>query len=648
MGKPYASELQKLPAVYAWATEADIAPLVEAITALSQFPLIVVGSGGSLTTAHLASLLHQSYARRLARTFTPLEIARSGTQHELGALLITAGGRNPDIIGAFRTLAVREPRELAVVCSSTTSPISEVAKEYWYSKIFEFAPPSGRDGFVATNTLLSTAVLLLRAYDHVFGNDAALPPELDGLFGGQSGFREFLQSGEEGASPVLNRESLLVLHGVQSFPAASDIESKFSEVALGPVQLSDYRNFAHGRHHWLDARGDRTGVLAIVTDDDAILAGRTLALFPSNVAVLKLSIPGSGAQAAIAALVAALHFVEWAGHIHGVDPGRPSIAEFGRKLYHLNAFNGLELRNPSHTQQVAIERKSGVSVHRLRQNGELMFWETSLETFITGLESAAIRAIVFDYDGTLCAPASRFNGIGDNISDGLVSLLREGMLIGVATGRGRSVRNDLRTKIPDAYWDKIWVGYYNAGEIGLLSDESVPNRAAAAPGGLQQVAELLLNDDRLRNAVELELRSSQIAVLPKKFGNINLWETLQQLPLLSEYSIVRSTHSVDILAPNVSKLNLVVNLERLLPDSAQHGILRLGDLGRWPGNDYQLLAHPLGLSVDQVSSDPVTCWNLAPPGHRGIQATLDYLHSLNVDNGIARFDRHALGLRTTR
>jgi hypothetical protein len=54
----------------------------------------------------------------------------------------------------------------------------------------------------------------------------------------------------------------------------------------------------------------------------------------------------------------------------------------------------------------------------------------------------------------------------------------------------------------------------------------------------------------------------------------------------------------------------------------------LGDRGRWPGNDFDLLSDVLGLSVDEVSSDPLQCWNLAPPGLLGPQAAVYYLDRL--------------------
>jgi hypothetical protein len=72
----------------------------------------------------------------------------------------------------------------------------------------------------------------------------------------------------------------------------------------------------------------------------------------------------------------------------------------------------------------------------------------------------------------------------------------------------------------------------------------------------------------------------------------------------------------------------------LVGEAETTAVLCIGDRGRWPGNDFALLQEPYSLSVDEVSPDPNTCWNLAPPGHRGIQVTLDYLQSLELDSSL--------------
>jgi hydroxymethylpyrimidine pyrophosphatase-like HAD family hydrolase len=410
------------------------------------------------------------------------------------------------------------------------------------------------------------------------------------------------------------------------------------------VQLADYRNFAHGRHYWLSARASETGVLAIVTDEDKDLAERTLAMIPTEVPRAKLQINGSGAHAALATLIGALYWVGWAGESSGVDPGRPVVAEFGRKLYHLNAFGStLGIVRKRSPRSIAIERKVGTAVERLLAAGSFENWDAALNSVLARLQEARFRAIVFDYDGTLCPPRARYHGIEHDISQRLRSILSTGLLIGIATGRGKSVRRDLREKLPEPLWDRVWVGYYNAGDIGLLADDSVPNKDAPVPETLEQMLAILRTEERLSGLIELEPGASQITVFPRAFKETEVWEVLQQLCTVNQHALVRSTHSVDILGSGVSKVNLVLTIEKQLAAAVSGEVLRVGDLGRWPGNDYQLLAHEFGLSVDQVSLNPGTCWNLAPAGHRGTQATLDYLDALKLSQSFARFDPAKLG-----
>ena len=60
------------------------------------------------------------------------------------------------------------------------------------------------------------------------------------------------------------------------------------------------------------------------------------------------------------------------------------------------------------------------------------------------------------------------------------------------------------------------------------------------------------------------------------------------------------------------------------------------------GNDCDLLQTPFSLSVDEVSLDSTLCWNLAPAGYRGVQATLFYFRCMDATNGDITFNlRHS-------
>ena len=155
---------------------------------------------------------------------------------------------------------------------------------------------------------------------------------------------------------------------------------------------------------------------------------------------------------------------------------------------------------------------------------------------------------------------------------------------------------------------------------------------------LERFVSLIEADEQLSALMKLDQRSSQITVFPRALHQDDVWEALQDLCRACNQPLVRSTHSFDILAPSVSKLNVVRKIAEVLGVTDSPTVLRIGDLGRWPGNDHELLADEYGLSVDQASCHPAQCWNFAPAGHRGTQATLDYLDALSCSNGAASLD----------
>src|SRR5438067_354109 len=110
-----------------------VEPLAKVLTASLSLPVLATGSGGSLTAAHFASWLHQRFAGRIAKAVTPFELVSSTSGvKDVSVLMLSAGGGNADIIGAFKQIVAREPQRLIVVCSRTKSPLSRLAKSYRY------------------------------------------------------------------------------------------------------------------------------------------------------------------------------------------------------------------------------------------------------------------------------------------------------------------------------------------------------------------------------------------------------------------------------------------------------------------------------------------------------------------------------------
>lgn len=176
MRRSFSEEIGELPETYRWACGVGVEPLSRKITRLLGRPLLAVGSGGSLTTAAIAAGLFRDLGRGFSSAITPLELAaRSTTLRGTSVFIATAGGSNPDVIGALRVAATGEAAHVLVLCAKVGSRLAAVSSKYSNVSIEEFDSPSPRDGFLATNSLLASAVLLTRAFASANNISVKLP-----------------------------------------------------------------------------------------------------------------------------------------------------------------------------------------------------------------------------------------------------------------------------------------------------------------------------------------------------------------------------------------------------------------------------------------------------------------------------------------
>ncbi len=631
MGRPYQTELHEILATLDWAASAELRGLRRAIAAASALPLVAVGSGGSLTAAHLLAAMHRRLCGQHASVLTPLE-ARGRINSAASVWLLSAGGTNVDILSAFAGLVRGEPEQMAVLCGRKGSPLWLAAAAHQFVDLVDAEGPSGKDGFLATNSLVAACVLLCRGFGEVCQSPVDLR-ELRSFSKGLAGRVGRPAPWKRRAAELWSRQTVVVLHGPTTSAAAIDLESKFTEAALGNIQIADYRNFAHGRHHWLAKHGDTSSVIAFMTEEDRELAAKTLALLPADIPLARFDLEGNFLQAALKGIVTALHLVGWAGEQRRIDPGRPGVPKFGRLLFHLSVPRARSVRSSkiADSDCAAIERKAGVSIDQLEARGDIDQWQRALTSFKRRLLRGRYVGIVFDYDGTLVDARERSAPPRAEIATELVRLLSDGLVIGIATGRGASVRRDLRQCLPEPLWPRVCVGYYNGSDVASLDRDSVPTGTPNPCDDLVVVAKELEAHWGLKTSASVTLRPRQITIESTRPGlGDMLWDIATQVVQTNgsrDVSVVRSRHSVDVLAPGVSKTAVLDLLRASFRVSGD--VLRIGDQGRLPGNDHALLAAPHSISVDRVSVDPTTCWNLAPRGYRGIQLTTAYCRSLH-------------------
>jgi fructoselysine-6-P-deglycase FrlB-like protein len=631
LGRAYVSELERLAQTVAFSCEADVKPLAFLLSSVVSRNLIFVGSGGSFTAATFAAALHETYTGRLAKAVTPLEAVTRPTTTNTAAVLLSARGSNPDILQAFRALSFKGP--IAAVCATAHNALLREIDSSGCGLGYGFSVPGGKDGFLATNSLIATLVLLIRAYESLLDLPLA---DLSGIGDEPAWFQKdapaFLR-----ISALANADTVVALSGGWGWPAAVDLESKFSEAGLASVLLSDYRNFAHGRHNWLRKRGERTAIVSLEDAGTTNLATSMLRLVPTDVRICRLVSEREGPTAGVDLISQELYLTGLVGSAFGVDPGRPPVATFGRRMYR----NGFKLRGFPENHHTQVERKAeaiGILPHEDRR-----FLSEALDRFLERLRGAHIQAVVADYDGTLCDPSERFTGLQEAVSNLLSRLVSEGLILGIATGRGGSAHEVLRKAIPRKHWDNVLLGLYNGAVVLPLTQEpsDSPNDGDSRLAEAYKVLAPLINRLPIKVARNVH-QLSLVPIRPLSLARLrrSVMELLDDIVLPNR--VRESSHSVDILSGPASKERVVSAVATRIHGHEDSAILRIGDLGDWGGNDFDLLKTGLSLSVDRVSAHLDACWNLGPPGSRGVNTAIRYLQSLKPSPDGFRFDVDSL------
>lgn len=625
MGKPFSQELELLRNTFSWALDQDVEILRNLKKDINS-PVLVVGSGGSLSACYVATYLLQQLGI-IAKAITPLELYSSkGIIHRSRILFISASGKNNDILFSFKTAIDENPISIVTVCMRGRTPLATLAQKYSIANSLEYEIPAGKDGFLATNSLVAYFTLMLKAF-----HNESIELENENL--------KDLKEIKTFSDGLDINSTISVLFSGWGHPAAIDIESKFNEAALGNVNISDYRNFAHGRHHWFAKRAGNSSVVALVTPEEEQLALKTLGLIPASVPKLVISSKSKSPVASLELLIKSFRLVEYVGHVRRIDPGKPGVPPFGRKLYNLRYASLIQSAKKNTTDNSvsnAILKKSKVSKIESLSQEQFSYWQSAYQTFANRLSRANFGALVFDYDGTLCRGAEdRFKPLPKDIRDPLNSFLKGGFVIGIITGRGQSARKEMQAAINKNFWDNVIIGYYNGSDIGLLSDDDLPNKGAKVDGELNRLYNALLAYD-FPIKIKTELRPKQLTI---EIENLLDWQKirpsiLQVIMKLDPKGIqvLESSHSMDIIKrPEVSKLNILSHcITKTKALKLSTNCLCIGDRGQWPGNDFELLSTPYSLSVDEVSSDKDSCWNLSPPGINGVDSTKLYLEGVKL------------------
>lgn len=597
MKPPYRTELEALDATYAGALTADVTVLRAAVYDLGSGSAVFVGSGGSMVLAHLAARLHERVCRQPARACTSLELLDLPQLARRGALLFSSSAKHPDAQRVLLDFQRGRFTPTALVTHRPVEAVQPLASPDTH--VVTLAEPIERDGFLATGSIMQIATQLLRAYLEAPG----LPGSLE------------LESDEANL-----RDEVLVLTPPSLACVATDIEVRLVESGLASVQVADFRNFAHGRHTGFARRSARTTVIALSDVASRRLADGTTATLPASTDLRLWHCDASWETAVIRLLSRSMRLPATIGERAAVDVARPTVPAFGRKLYRLPL-----------SQRVSELRAGGID-RKLLASGAgddglgRALYEEAAAAWSADLSNRRFAGLVLDYDGTVCWTRRRWELPHEALRSALRDLLERGLVVGFASGRGRSLHVDVRRWVPEPRWQQVVVGLYN-GAVLLRLDEDLPE--LREPSAWSHAVVAAIGDGPEANRFELEERGAQVSV--SVAGGV--LHHGQLAPLLEdrlagagvEAHVVASGHSVDIVQPTTTKTAVA----DLVEQRAGGGALAVGDQGQLGGNDHALLARSVAtLTVDRCSADPSTCWFMGTGDRVGPDLLARYLKGL--------------------
>jgi fructoselysine-6-P-deglycase FrlB-like protein len=618
-------KLDELPATVDLVARFDPAPIATAFTRGNGLHALVIGSGGSAVAAEYFARCRDSLGLGPTSIATPMHAVAD--HHSLNATqvwLFSAGGDNPDVSAAAQAAVDRGCVELNLVTRNPDGAAAAITTRFG-GTVHVVPVADVKDGYLATHSLLAITVGLLLASATVSREPVPSPSPLEQIaarLNASRGVNERRRLVEQWTG-LRTTDTVIIAADPLLRPVASLLDTSLWEASLCPVQTTDFRNLAHGRHAWFHHRRDETVLLALTGSTSRTAWSAIDEVLPNRVRRTKTDYGSCGRLENLLGLIDGLAVVEAIGEVLGIDPGKPGIGEFGRAIYDDRSLeklaNGLPARVRHKRAAIAKadaphpEKPSIASIGRER---------------LRTLEKADVGGAVFDYDGTIVTTEGRFEVPNQPVVDELIRLHRAGVKLGIATGRGGSAGEDLRKVLPVDILPSIVIGYYNGGylrtaDVNIDLDPPAANPAIAATAlWLDGRNELFLKKKFKAGPVQIGV-DMRCLRHPYRFA-LDLAACPQVAS--AEVWISASGHSFDII-PSTSSKTTVVEAVR---ESARPGtaILCFGDSGASSGNDHALLSHPHGISVGEVCSAPNGCWSLFGGTITGPEALLRVLSAL--------------------
>jgi len=296
---------------------------------------LLIGSGGSFTASVFGEALYLHSLGKLAKAMTPYEFeGLNSIDRDTGVWFISHGGGNTDILGAALHAEELNHSKCIVLTGNKNSKLADMAIQNGWKKVFI---PSQERNFVSIIGLLSqvSALCGLLAPKGEIG-------DIDDFFSDanlRTNFNSAMREMKSIAYAIpLNAGQIDNIHIVSfargwGWPALIDLESKIVEGGICTIEISELKNFTHGRYINLFSRPDHRRIVLIKTPKDEELASYLNKRLGRRIPTFVVETDKDGMTGALDLLIKALFLAWHLGELSKKNILRPKFPKEARGLY---------------------------------------------------------------------------------------------------------------------------------------------------------------------------------------------------------------------------------------------------------------------------------------------------------------------------
>lgn len=626
----FAEKMESLPATVRLAANGPVDAIAAALREGDGRPAVAIGSGGSAIAAEYFARCRTTLGHAMTIVCTPMHFVSSQERWaDFDVWIFSAGADNPDVSAALSAALGSSATGIRLVTVNAAGATAVTAAGTARCMTFVLPVADSKDGFLATHSLVAMTAGLLGASDRV-----AKRPS------GSGALERFAQDADRIVVEPLSSvagfrrgDTVVLLHDPQCRTFATLVETSLWETGIAPVQMVDFRNFAHGRHVWAAKHLDTMFTIALTTAMSREIWTGIRDALPSTMRRAEIDFGHAGRFRTAVSVVEGLAAILALGNAAGIDPGRPGRGEFAGAVY---GDRGLAVL--ARQLDPAVRHKQEAMLLHDEPCDPGVCTRATRSEWMRTLAAARVGAIVLDYDGTVVATDARLEPPSADIIAELSRLAASGIRIAFATGRGGSAGEALRGALPAHLHPGVVMGYYNGGLIRTL-DVDIEDEAPVQHPDLAALADWIEERGLVATGVSIKRGRPQITLNHTDvLDPISFASDVAAFPDVSEgrLRLLSSHHSFDLLPSGISKTSVCDVLRGdMSPDS---DVLAVGDSGEPGGNDLEMLSEPPSISVDMVCGLASGCWTAFGRTSTGPAALLRILRALRTENGHASFD----------